>query len=128
MIVDFIFLMVFISGVYSVYVICKRLCECVPVNRQMTLPQQIQPVQTSIPQPETVNNSSPLLPPIIIRCDIFENIHKGKNSSFESCAICIEKYKNDSRVAILENCNHMFHDTCITEWFKKSYNCPMCNA
>ena len=128
MIMDFIVLMVFTTGIYAVFAICKRCCPCVSVNRQMELPQQIVPIQSQDLSQLAINNYSPPLPPIIIRCDTFENIRKGENSSFESCAICIERYNVDSRVAILENCNHMFHDTCITEWFKKSYNCPMCNA
>jgi len=116
---EILFVSFIVLTTYSVYSIFRR-------NRSCLLHQQQLPQLPPPPQP-TINNYTPLLPPIIIRCDTFDRIEKQNNTSFESCAICLEKYELASSVAILENCKHMFHDQCITDWFKRSYNCPLCN-
>ena len=119
MLLDFIFLMILVSAGYGVFMLLKICCPFVNTDRQLTLP--------SI---NNVNNVDyePVLPPIIVRCGMYETINKSENTSHESCAICIEKYDINSQIAILEKCNHMFHEGCVTEWFKKSYICPMCNT
>ena len=43
----------------------------------------------------------------------------------EGCVICLEKYQKKEKVITLR-CNHMFHQTCIEEWFKKGKSCPLC--
>ena len=43
----------------------------------------------------------------------------------EGCVICLEKYQKKEKVITLR-CNHMFHQTCIEEWFKNGKSCPLC--
>lgn len=128
MLYELIFLMFVVSAIYSIYSICKRTGGCMLVRIQMQEPTQQQQQESLQP---TINNYTPpppLFPPIIIRCDTFDHIEKENNSSYESCAICLDKYELTTRVAILENCKHMFHDQCITDWFKRSHHCPLCNT
>lgn len=41
------------------------------------------------------------------------------------CVICLEKYKNEETVIILP-CTHIFHTSCIKDWFKTQDTCPIC--
>lgn len=41
------------------------------------------------------------------------------------CAICLGDYEEDEEAAVLP-CGHMFHAPCVTEWFQRSRECPMC--
>lgn len=50
---------------------------------------------------------------------------KNYNHSFsDECVICLGK-KNINNLTIL-SCNHSFHTTCLHEWFKKDFLCPLC--
>lgn len=44
------------------------------------------------------------------------------------CPICIEENRNDYNIIL--SCKHIFHSTCIREWFSISnkYICPLCRA
>jgi hypothetical protein len=44
----------------------------------------------------------------------------------ESCTICIEEFSPGEIVRTLQ-CKHIFHKTCIDEWFEKKEVCPNCN-
>ena len=45
---------------------------------------------------------------------------------YKECVICMEDYKNNSDVRLL-NCNHGFHPSCIDTWLTKcNYKCPVC--
>ena len=59
----------------------------------------------------------------------------------ESCAICLEDFKSNDEIkmlqstnqnefekveAILLDCGHKFHRRCITNWLRKQENCPIC--
>ncbi|CAO3639230.1 unnamed protein product [Cunninghamella echinulata] len=42
------------------------------------------------------------------------------------CSICIEPLHSEP-IATTE-CGHIFHNSCIQEWFRKDHNkCPLCN-
>ena len=41
------------------------------------------------------------------------------------CSICLECEMNNARVAKLA-CGHIYHETCIKEWFNHSISCPLC--
>jgi len=48
-------------------------------------------------------------------------------NSTEYCSICQESLVlNAERVRRLNRCEHMFHDSCITEWFNRNVRCPVC--
>ncbi|KAL3117509.1 hypothetical protein niasHT_008357 [Heterodera trifolii] len=47
------------------------------------------------------------------------------------CTIClgeIEKETPFKLLAILDPCKHIFHNECISEWFKNHSTCPICRA
>ena len=48
-------------------------------------------------------------------------------NSKKNCAICKMALKQTQRVVKL-NCGHMMHSNCLSQHFKKSDNCPVCNA
>lgn len=49
-------------------------------------------------------------------------------NSTESCSICQESltFINADRVRRLNQCEHMFHNSCITRWFNRNVRCPVC--
>ncbi|CAG9321879.1 unnamed protein product [Blepharisma stoltei] len=50
---------------------------------------------------------------------------KNKKGIDTTCAICFEAFKLVSIVRKL-HCNHLFHGTCIEEWFKANRTCCLC--
>lgn len=45
----------------------------------------------------------------------------------KECIICFYDYKSDDKIAELE-CNHIYHDSCITRWLQKDLSCPICRS
>ena len=44
-----------------------------------------------------------------------------------NCSICLEKLNEDCK--IITNCNHLFCENCIEEWFNnQKYSCPICRS
>jgi hypothetical protein len=43
------------------------------------------------------------------------------------CCICLEFYQNGDQVKYLR-CNHIYHESCIDEWFYYSSFCPLCKV
>jgi len=41
------------------------------------------------------------------------------------CCICFSEYSNEKTIGKL-NCEHMFHNNCIKNWFSNTGTCPMC--
>ena len=41
------------------------------------------------------------------------------------CSICLDE---ENKVDVKLKCNHMFHESCITSWFKQNTICPICRA
>ncbi len=52
----------------------------------------------------------------------FEN---KDNESQYKCIICLEDFEIGENISTLP-CTHIFHSNCITNWFKKSCECPLC--
>ena len=50
---------------------------------------------------------------------------KEASNEKETCSICYAEYTDEDKVKILP-CSHVFHTTCIAEWFAENHNCPMC--
>jgi hypothetical protein len=44
----------------------------------------------------------------------------------ETCSICLDDYELKEKLMLL-NCNHAFHERCISKWFKENAKCPLCN-
>ena len=47
--------------------------------------------------------------------------------SDEPCPICVEAFMEDDTVITLD-CNHCFHEACVTQWLKVNSVCPMCRG
>jgi len=45
----------------------------------------------------------------------------------QACAICLEPYNQGELLTALR-CNHFFHVDCLTRWFQRSTQCPLCRA
>ena len=57
---------------------------------------------------------------------IFANVLKLGIYNDTICSICLENFNNDDEVRVL-NCNHYYHDKCISKWFERNSKCPLCN-
>ena len=45
----------------------------------------------------------------------------------ETCVICLNHYGQNDNICKLE-CDHMFHEVCITDWLIVSMSCPVCRT
>lgn len=52
--------------------------------------------------------------------------HSADEPSEVMCSICFVAFENNVMVTSLPQCNHFFHQECITEWFKSHGTCPIC--
>lgn len=51
---------------------------------------------------------------------------RGSDASEVMCSICFIPFEPATLVNYLPKCNHVFHQSCITEWFKSHGTCPIC--
>lgn len=61
------------------------------------------------------------------------NIESNFNTNGEKavilCSFCFETIIiNDRKTKTLDNCEHMFHKSCIKPWLKNKGNCPLCRT
>ena len=69
-----------------------------------------------------------LLEPLDVpHISIAEGHISDKNSITSSCPCCHENFELGEEVCQL-HCTHIFHENCITLWFRKKTNCPICRA
>lgn len=85
----------------------------VPLTRAQTLTRQSNFMEPVIVRPtqEQIDNGS----------SIVENV-----STNDNCAICQEYMEGVQRIRRLNHCNHMFHDNCVSTWFRRNVHCPTC--
>jgi hypothetical protein len=52
---------------------------------------------------------------------------KNDKGEFEqpTCSVCLSEIKMEEET-ILVPCGHMYHSSCILEWFEKNNTCPVC--
>jgi hypothetical protein len=43
----------------------------------------------------------------------------------KECSICLINFEDDNDVCLTQ-CNHLFHNNCITEWSRYKKDCPIC--
>nr|XP_028953813.1 uncharacterized protein LOC103426785 [Malus domestica] len=59
-------------------------------------------------------------------CFTFSSAGLDECHTEETCAICLENYK-DSEILKVLPCQHEFHSSCVDSWLKKwGRNCPVC--
>ena len=69
-----------------------------------------------------------LLEPLDVpHISIAEGHISDKNSITSCCSCCHENFELGEEVCQL-HCTHIFHENCITLWFRKKTNCPICRA
>lgn len=44
----------------------------------------------------------------------------------DRCSICIEDINHVEEVCLEINCGHIFHERCISKWFRRNQTCPTC--
>lgn len=42
------------------------------------------------------------------------------------CVICCADFEAGERLSRLPGCEHLFHDTCVSQWLERATNCPIC--
>ena len=49
-------------------------------------------------------------------------------SGYTTCTICLDEFQNNDSIVRLR-CfgNHIFHKSCIRDWFREQFKCPVCN-
>lgn len=45
--------------------------------------------------------------------------------STHQCSICFDTFEHDSKKTIQLGCGHIYHGSCIMEWFKVNSTCPL---
>uniref|UniRef100_A0A0N4ZAH7 RING-type domain-containing protein n=1 Tax=Parastrongyloides trichosuri TaxID=131310 RepID=A0A0N4ZAH7_PARTI len=62
--------------------------------------------------------------------DKLERICTKDASNDQQCIICLEKFgsedPNPESEVIITQCKHNFHTECISQWFEKNADCPVC--
>ena len=61
--------------------------------------------------------------PIVL--EITKQKFKNTQKKVEACSICQDDFKDTDEVSILD-CEHYFHENCISEWGKYKPECPNC--
>ena len=67
-----------------------------------------------VPSLNTIRESSEVL------------LYSSSDSQYTSCSICRNDFEENEIVRKLNNCNHIFHMSCIDTWFETNIRCPIC--
>ena len=78
-----------------------------------------------------MNTWTNFLNPVVFRpsaADISRNTElvTGTQQADTSCAICQDMIRADDTARRLRPCRHVYHQTCIDQWFERSVFCPTC--
>ena len=79
------------------------------------------PVDTT-PRPRLLRANA--MPPPLAPRQLFPDFRVAEVEDDWKCAICLER-EGTSTVWAPMNC-HMFHDSCITNWYLQNNTCPLC--
>jgi hypothetical protein len=79
-------------------------------------------------------NANPFIPqnflnPVIVRPteqQIENNSEIVTDISGQLCTVCQDSIRTDDSCRRLNRCLHVFHRTCIDQWFLRSVSCPTC--
>ncbi|PHU03924.1 hypothetical protein BC332_29175 [Capsicum chinense] len=53
-------------------------------------------------------------------------LHHFELGEDDICPICLEKFSEESMVAVTTPCSHIFHRSCVFSWLSENSSCPMC--
>jgi hypothetical protein len=117
------------------------------VPHSLQIPSDINPffelferaINTSFPpssaffyEPNMIANLQPVHRPL--NKDAFENLltqkyedyqKENKLQSAEKCTICYMDFEANDIIKKLQ-CKHIYHKSCIADWFEKNHTCPIC--
>lgn len=90
----------------------------------------INPIQVPLARMPTLTRQRNFMEPVVIR-PTQQQIDNGSSivenlSTTDNCAICQDTMEGVHRIRRLNHCNHMFHDNCISTWFRRNVHCPTC--
>lgn len=51
---------------------------------------------------------------------------RGCKATSHACLRCQHENKQDDCVVVWGECNHSFHNCCMSLWVKKNNRCPLC--
>lgn len=62
--------------------------------------------------------------------EIFGSSSISTTTTRRECTICLEHFKANETVSIPDSadCNHVFHQACITQWLENHDECPLCRV
>lgn len=66
-----------------------------------------------------------LHPAAIARLPTF-GYEKQETSESMQCTICLTAFEEGEQVKQLPRCFHLYHPTCIDQWLRRNYTCPIC--
>ncbi|GMI83993.1 hypothetical protein HRI_002068600 [Hibiscus trionum] len=58
----------------------------------------------------------------------FSQETEGDNSESDSCAICLDGFRQGQWCRNLVGCGHLFHRKCLDSWLIKVTSCPICRT
>lgn len=95
----------------------------IPVTSFSTTP-------VSLTRMPTLTRQRNFMEPVVVR-PTQQQIDNGSSivenlSTSENCAICQDTMEGVHRIRRLNHCSHMFHDNCISTWFRRNVHCPTC--
>jgi hypothetical protein len=67
-----------------------------------------------VPSLNTIRESSEVL------------LYSSGTFQYTSCSICRNDFAENEIIRKLNNCNHIFHMSCIDTWFESNIRCPIC--
>ena len=63
-----------------------------------------------------------------VNINISSQRYDTTSKKFDECSICLEKFKPETMVTVLNNCNHIMCTDCLKEWGKYNAVCPLCKV
>lgn len=63
----------------------------------------------------------------VLKFKKFEVYQRESQNPITSCVICLEDFKINDNITILQ-CNHIYHYDCVSGWFMRTPNCPICRT
>ena len=72
----------------------------------------------------------PFMEPVIVRpserqVNLATSVIENLNTN-EICSICQDSMEGTQQIRRINHCNHTFHNTCISTWFRMNVHCPVC--
>jgi hypothetical protein len=72
------------------------------------------------------------LEPVVVRPDN-QTIYRvttlrsaREEDEHEICSVCQDEYTEGQAIRSITHCSHMFHKSCIDQWFERNVHCPVC--